>query len=224
MASSNEQGRGERTPTSMRTTIKSVIKALSGTTQASRPVSQNDSTAGERTNAETRSYFAEDVLRNDAVTEESSTGLQEILLSSGAGKAETPLSKNLVGERASPSREIRFLSGGGVDTFYSMEGPLPEVRSFSAGFVPPNPEMRSVPARRSLSGVFGAPEIRLKADISDPSWNRETLRRSHDPSWNRETLRSSRQARIDHLIFPIHFHLRHLVGMHEWALVGEILG
>jgi hypothetical protein len=180
MSSSNEQGRGERTPevSFMRTTMKSVIKALSGMTQASRPASQNGSTAGERTNAETRPYFAEDVLRDDAVIEESTTGLQEILLSSGVGNVETPLSKDLVGEGTSPLREIRFMYGGGVDTFSSMEGRLPEVRSFSAGFAPPNPELRSVPARRSLSGVFGASEIRLKADGYDPSWNRETLRSS----------------------------------------------
>jgi hypothetical protein len=122
------------------------------------------------------SHFAEEVLRNDAVHEEPTTVSREIPSPSGAGIVKPPLSKDLVGGRTLPFREIRSMYGGDVDTISSVGGRLPNVRSLSSGFVPPNSELLSVPARRSLSGVFGASEIRLNVDGFDPSWNQETLR------------------------------------------------
>ena len=128
---------------------------------------QDVSPAEERNDMEKWSLFAEEALRNDAVIEESSTDSREIPSSSGAGNVETPLSKVLVGERTSPFRGIRSVYGG--------DG-LPDMHSPTSGFIPPNSELLLVPARRSLSGVFGGSEGHPKADVFDPSWNRDTLR------------------------------------------------
>jgi hypothetical protein len=133
----------------------------------SKPGDQDVSPAEERSDTEKWSLFAEEALRNDAVIEESTTSFREIPSPSGAGNVETPLSTDLVGERTSPFREIRPVYGG--------DG-LPEVRSSSSGFIPPNSELLLVPARRSLSGVFGGSEEHSKADGFDPSWNRDTFR------------------------------------------------
>ena len=120
-----------------------------------RPEDPGGPPAGERNVAENWAHFAEEVLRQEDAKEGSATGPPEILLPSGTGFVETPLSKDLVGEGTSRLRGMR---------------------SFSPGLVPLNPELLSVPARRSLSGVFGAPEIRLTSDGFDPPWNREMLR------------------------------------------------
>ncbi len=137
---------GERTPevSFMQFTVKSVIKALSGRTLAPRLEDPVGPPSGERNAVENWAHFAEEVLRSDAAIEESPMGLQEILLPSGTGIVKSPpFSKDLVGERI---------------------GQLQEMHSFSSGFVPPNSELLSVPVRRSLSGVFGAPGVRLSSE------------------------------------------------------------
>jgi hypothetical protein len=157
MSSSSGKGRGELTPdvSFMQSTVKSIVKALSGRTQAPRPEASSGPPAGERNATENWAHFAEEVLRLEDAMEESTTGPPEILLPSGTGFVETSLSKGLVGEGTSRLREVR---------------------SFSPGLVPPDPELLSVPARRSLSEVFGASGIRLTSDGFDPPWNREILR------------------------------------------------
>jgi hypothetical protein len=141
--------RGERTPevSFVQSTVKSIVKALSGRTQASRsedPV--GSSSSGERNAAENWAHFAEGVLRSDATIEESPTGLHEFLLPSGTGIVKTLLSEDLVGEGIGQLHEMRFSSDIGP------------------GFVLPKPEPLSVPARRSLSGVFGGPGVRLSSE------------------------------------------------------------
>ena len=141
--------RGERTPevSFVQSTVKSIVKALSGRTQASSsedPV--GSSSSGERNAAENWAHFAEGVLRSDATIEESPTGLHEFLLPSGTGIVKTLLSEDLVGEGIGQLHEMRFSSDIGP------------------GFVLPKPEPFSVPARRSLSGVFGAPGIPLSSE------------------------------------------------------------
>ena len=85
--------RGERTPevSFVQSTVKSIVKALSGRTQASRPGDPvGSSSSGERNAVENWAHFAEEVLRSDAAIEESPTGLQENLLPSGTGIVKSP--------------------------------------------------------------------------------------------------------------------------------------
>ena len=83
---------GERTPevSFMQSTVKSVIKALSGRTLAPRLEDPVGPPSGERDAVENWAHFAEEVLRSDAAIEESPTGLQEILLPSGTGIVKSP--------------------------------------------------------------------------------------------------------------------------------------
>ena len=93
MSSSSGQGRGERTPevSFVQSTVKSIVKALSGRTQAPRPEDPGGPPAGERNVAENWAHFAEEVLRQEDAKEGSATGPPEILLPSGTGIVQTPL-------------------------------------------------------------------------------------------------------------------------------------
>ena len=140
--------RGERTPevSFVQSTVKSIVKALSGRTQASRPEDPvRSSFSGERNAVENWAHFAEEVLRSDAAIEESPTGLHEVLLPSGTGIVKTPLSKDLVGEGIGQLREMRFSSDIG------------------SGFVIPKPEplrvRQGVLSLESL-GPLGSPCLR----------------------------------------------------------------
>ena len=102
---------GERTPevSFMQSTVKSVIKALSGRTLAPRLEDPVGPPSGEHNAVENWAHFADEVLRSDAAIEESPTGLQEILLPSGTGIVKSPLFKDLVGERIGQLQLIIFV-------------------------------------------------------------------------------------------------------------------